>query len=89
MKEKHYRDGEILRNKKSGKPYLIILHNPTCLIILDIEHEEDPAPIYALLPRDFRNYYRDIEMNCYTVKRYSYWMDARNIFTLAPQIRLV
>jgi hypothetical protein len=83
-----YQVGDVVRAKKGGHPYLVCYVNETCCLVTDMTRNDDPALLFALLPRDYSKYARDMDMNCYTVHVQGYWMDQRNIFTLATKIRL-
>ena len=83
-----FQEGNIIRNKKSGHPYLVCYINAVCILVVDIKKEGNPISLFAILPRDYSKYARDIDMNCYAVKRSSYWMDEKLIFTLAQKIRM-
>jgi len=79
---------DIVRSKKGGHPYLVVYANETCCLVTDMTRNDDPMILFALLPRDYHKYARDMDMNCYTVHVTGYWSDARNIFTMASRIRL-
>jgi hypothetical protein len=81
--------GQIIRNKKTGKPYLIIFMPETAILVVDLESKDDPVPLRAILPRDIRYYARDLDMDVHTISSvYGYWTEIRNIFMLAHKIRL-
>lgn len=83
-----YSVGDIVRAKKGGHPYLVCYVNETCCLVTDMTRKDDPAILFALLPRDYDKYARDLEMNCYTVHITGYWAEPRNIFTMATKIRI-
>ncbi len=83
-----FQTGDIVRAKKGGHPYLICYINESCCLVADMTQKGSPTILFALLPRDYEDYARDTDMNCYVVKRASYWMDEKLIFTMATQIRL-
>ena len=83
-----FKEGDILRNKKTGIAYLVCYVNMVCLLVSDLREKNNPTMLFAILPRDYHFYARDQDMNCYTVKQYAYWKDERNIFTVATKIRL-
>ena len=66
--------GDIIRNKKNGIAYLICNVNNVCLLVVDLRDKTDPAMLYAIMPRDYQFYARDLDMNFYHVKRYTYFI---------------
>lgn len=75
-----FTEGDMIRNKKTGQPYLICKITHVCLLVTDSQDNSDPAELFAILPRDYKNYLRDFEMHCTTVHPWEYWEDEYNIF---------
>lgn len=85
----NFQQGQIIRNKKTGKPYLIVFTPETALLVVDLCMKDDPVPLRAILPRDFRYYARDMDFDVHTISSlYSYWSEIRNVFMLTRKIRL-
>lgn len=83
------KEGEIIRNKKTAHPFLLVSITPECWLVVDLEQKETPSIVYAILPKDYRYFLKDTDMECYTVKTtFSYWRDIHNIFTIAPRVRV-
>ena len=59
-----WKKGEIIRNKKNGKPYLVVHVFPSlATMIVDIGQHELQIPV-LLLQRDYGNYDCDVNMEC-------------------------
>ena len=65
-----FKVGDLIRNKRSGKPYLVVFTCRVSILVIDPETINDPMNLYAILFRDFEKYRRDIEMKCMTTKQF-------------------
>jgi len=84
-----FSQGQIIRNKKTGKPYLVVFTPDPAVLVIDLQLKDDPVPVRAILPRDIRFYAPDLDFDVHTISSlYSYWSDVRNIFMLAHKIRM-
>jgi hypothetical protein len=58
--------GEIIRNKRTNKPYLILNIIYQRLFVSELEDKNNPTPILVILERDIKNYEKDIDLECET-----------------------
>ena len=65
-----FKPGEIIRNKRTGKPYLVVYICRVSVLVIDPQLNGDPLNLFAILFRDWDRYKRDIEMKCTTTKQY-------------------
>ena len=65
-----FKVGDLIRNKRSGKPYLVVFVCRVSVLVIDIELNGDPLNLFAILFRDWDKYRRDIEMKCMTTKQF-------------------
>lgn len=63
--------GEIIRNKRTTKPYLVVNVIYSVVFVTDLEQKINPTPILAILNRDIKNYIKDTETDCITKREYT------------------
>lgn len=58
-----WKKNDIIRNKITGKPLLVIhIYRFVATIVVDLEENKTPSSMYVLLPRDYDKYAIDTEM---------------------------
>ena len=61
---KQLREGDLIRNKQTGKPLLVIWINHVCIFVIDPTSKIDPSPMQVILQRDYCHWTNDIDMEC-------------------------
>jgi hypothetical protein len=72
--KKSLKEGDIIRNKETGKPYLVIWINHVCMFITDPEQQEELKDMKILLKKDYDKYTYDIQMEC--IKHYEVYNES-------------
>ena len=75
-----FTEGELIRNKNTGKPYFICKITNVCILVTNPVEKNDPCELYAILPKDYAHYVRDLDMKCVTIHPWGYWEDNYNVF---------
>lgn len=58
------KEGDIIRNKKTGKPLMVIWINHVCLFVIDLQEPEELRHMMILLQKDYCRYTNDLQMEC-------------------------
>lgn len=59
----NWKKGDIIRNKASGHPYLVLhVYKSICTIVVDLEVNEPLAPTLSILVREYDKYTADLNM---------------------------
>ncbi len=61
---KPIKEGDIIRNKETGKPLLVIWINHYCMFVINPEQKEELKDLKILLKKDYHNYTNDLQMEC-------------------------
>lgn len=63
MERKMWKRGEIIREKGTAHPFLVIhVHKDICTMVVDLEDHRKLPTAYAVLPREYSDYALDEEM---------------------------
>lgn len=57
-----FKEGEVIRDKKTGNPYMVTYVNHVCIFVVELTQSTDPAVMKAILIRDYSNWSHDLDM---------------------------